>query len=149
MNSENNIFSERGWINAAASTNPFEMARRGLDIMRGTDWLKQAGEYWIDATQKSILFADIMRKRGNNYIDHVKEGMPPALVFDYERIMDGRKLERPVNYALVRIIDRRKKKRNAPENGVEKRKRPLSKGSTSVMRPIVIIDPRAGHGHLI
>ena len=30
-------------------------------------------------------------------------GKPPLLVFKYETIVDGRKCERPVNYALVRI----------------------------------------------
>ena len=30
-------------------------------------------------------------------------GKPPVLVFDYEMVVDGRQLERPVNYVLVRI----------------------------------------------
>ncbi|MCP4688565.1 MAG: DUF3141 domain-containing protein, partial [Desulfobacterales bacterium] len=109
-------------------------------------WMKHAGEYWIDACQKSILFTDIMRKRGNNYIEHVKKGMPPVLVFDYEMIVDGREMESPVNYALVRIIDRRKEKKSEPGDGVEKRVRSKLDPSSSGMRPIVIIDPRAGHG---
>jgi pimeloyl-ACP methyl ester carboxylesterase len=69
-----------------------------------------------------------MRQRGNNYIEHVKEGQPPLLHFDYETIMDGRKLERPVNYALLKIT---------PPAGVT---------VDPKRRPYVIIDPRAGHG---
>ena len=53
--------------------------------------------------QRQILFWDVLRKRGNQAIEHYKAGKPPVLVFDYEMVIDGRKLERPVNYALVRI----------------------------------------------
>ncbi|HSA79358.1 MAG TPA: DUF3141 domain-containing protein, partial [Geminicoccaceae bacterium] len=61
-------------------------------------------------------------------IEHYKAGKPPVLVFDYEMVVDGRQLERPVNYALVRI---------KPEAGetIDPKK-----------RPFVIVDPRAGHG---
>jgi uncharacterized protein DUF3141 len=52
-----------------------------------------------------------------------------VLAFDYDLIVDGRKLERPVNYALVRIH---------PPDGMAP---PREDG-----RPWVIIDPRAGHG---
>ncbi len=50
------------------------------------------------------------------------------LHFDYEMVLDGRTLERPVNYALVRIV---------PPEGVK---------VDAKRRPYVIIDPRAGHG---
>lgn len=45
-----------------------------------------------------------MRQRGTNYLEHVRQGQPPVLHFQYETVMDGRALERPVNYALVRIV---------------------------------------------
>lgn len=60
--------------------------------------------YMTDAAQRSVLFWDIMRERGNNFIQHIKAGMPPLLSFEWEMISDGRKFDRPVNYALVRII---------------------------------------------
>jgi pimeloyl-ACP methyl ester carboxylesterase len=84
--------------------------------------------YVIDSFQRSILFWDTLRQRGNNFLEHERAGKPPLLVYDYETIVDGRKLERPVNYALVRII---------PPQGVvvDERK-----------RPFIIVDPRAGHG---
>ena len=96
-------------------------------------WLKigapnDAWDYWVDAYQRSILFWDVLRKRGNQAIEHYKAGKPPVLVFDYEMVIDGRQLDRAVNYALVRI---------KPEPGavIDPKK-----------RPFVIVDPRAGHG---
>jgi pimeloyl-ACP methyl ester carboxylesterase len=69
-----------------------------------------------------------MRERGNMFIKHEKEGKPPVLVFDYDVVVDGRTLEEPVNYALVRI------------------KPPAEHPTDLQKRPIVVIDPRAGHG---
>ena len=88
------------------------------------DWY----DYAIDGAQRSILFLDTLRQRGNNFVEHVNAGQPPVLHFDYETVVDGRTLPRPVNYALVRIVP--------PEGVVVDPKR----------RPYMIIDPRAGHG---
>jgi tellurite resistance protein len=88
----------------------------------------EAWDYWVDSWQRSILFWDVLRKRGNQAIEHYRAGKPPVLVFDYEMVVDGRQLERPVNYALVRI------KPAAGETTDPKK------------RPFVIVDPRAGHG---
>jgi hypothetical protein len=113
-------------------------------------YVKDMFEYWVDACQRSILFTDTMRKRGNNYLKHLREGQPPVLTFDYEVVLDGRDLERPVNYALVRIIDRRVKKDEHKSVEV-KEKRASGKAAHKdeegkEKRPIVVIDPRAGHG---
>ena len=70
-------------------------------------WLFDAWEYTFDAAQRQILFWDVLRKRGNNYIEHLRNGQPPVLTFHYEMILDGRTFEKPVNFALVRIVDRR------------------------------------------
>ena len=85
-------------------------------------------EYLTDSAQRSILFWDTLRERGNAFIERSAQGLPPVLHFGYETVVDGRTLSRPVNYALVRII--------APE-GVT---------TDPARRPYVIIDPRAGHG---
>jgi pimeloyl-ACP methyl ester carboxylesterase len=53
---------------------------------------------------------------------------PHVLSYEGDIIIDGRTLERPVNYALARII---------PPDGVTIDPR---------NRPFVIVDPRAGHG---
>jgi pimeloyl-ACP methyl ester carboxylesterase len=84
--------------------------------------------YATDCIQRWVLFWDTLRQRGNNFVEHERAGKPPLLVFDYETVVDGRKLARPVNYALVRII---------PPEGV---------APDEDMRPFIIIDPRAGHG---
>ncbi|KLK93530.1 poly(3-hydroxybutyrate) depolymerase [Microvirga vignae] len=92
------------------------------------DLWRDASSYWLDFTQRSILFWDTLRQRGNNWIEHEKAGKPPLLAFDWEMIADARTFERPVNYALVRIL---------PPDGIE---------TDPDRRPFVIIDPRAGHG---
>ncbi len=35
-----------------------------------------AFEYMIDATQRSVLFCDVMRQRSNQYRDHLAEKVP-------------------------------------------------------------------------
>ena len=88
----------------------------------------QAVEYMVDAGQRSVLFFDIMRQRGDQYREHVAQTAPHVLSYAAELIIDGRKLEQPVNYALVRII---------PPKGVE---------IDLKRRPFIVVDPRAGHG---
>jgi pimeloyl-ACP methyl ester carboxylesterase len=100
---------------AAAAANPLEF------------WTG-AADYAVDFAQRSVLFLDTLRQRGNNFLEQTRAGLPPVLHFDYEMEMDGRTLAQPVNYALVRIV---------PPEGVEVDAR---------LRPYVIIDPRAGHG---
>jgi len=89
-----------------------------------THWYR----YSVDTAQRTILFWDALRQRGNNYLEHVQKGQPPLLHFEYEMVLDGRGFQQPVNYALVRIV---------PPAGVE-----VDGGK----RPYIIIDPRAGHG---
>jgi Protein of unknown function (DUF3141) len=85
-------------------------------------------DYLVDAAQRSALFFDVMRERGNQYHEHMAQTAPNVLEFEVELIVDGRTLERPVNYCLVRIV---------PPKDV---KVDMSR------RPFVVVDPRAGHG---
>ena len=62
-----------------------------------------AVEYMLDAGQRSVLFLDILRRRGDQYRDHVAQTAPHVLQYAAELVIDGRKLDEPVNYALVRI----------------------------------------------
>lgn len=84
--------------------------------------------YAVDALERSILFFDTLRERGNRYIAHQDEGAPALLKFEHELLVDGRTLERPCNYALLRVL---------PPDDV-----PTSRTA----RPVVVVDPRAGHG---
>ena len=61
-------------------------------------------EYWFDAWQRSVLILDVLRERGNTYLEQNAKEVPHVLEFRTELVRDGRKLERPVNYALVRIV---------------------------------------------
>ncbi len=84
--------------------------------------------YLADAAQRNVLFLDTLRERGNQYREQVAKSVPHVLDYKAELVVDGRTLERPVNYLLVKVI---------PPPGVridEKR------------RPFVVVDPRAGHG---
>ncbi|MBV8602168.1 MAG: DUF3141 domain-containing protein [Candidatus Eremiobacteraeota bacterium] len=85
-------------------------------------------EYLVDAAQRSILYWDVMRQRGEQYREHISQIAPHVLEYGVEVVIDGRTLERPVNYVLARII---------PPQGV---------AVDSLERPFVVVDPRAGHG---
>ena len=63
----------------------------------GLDWMQAALEYSVDRWQRSILFWDVMRQRGNNYLEHLRNGQPPVLVFKYETIMDAMTFDPPVS----------------------------------------------------
>ena len=85
-------------------------------------------EYLVDAGQRSVLFLDVMRQRAIQYREHLEKNAPHVLNYDVELIVDGRSLERPVNYGLVRI------------------KTPKGVEIDQKRRPFVVVDPRAGHG---
>ncbi|MBL8445472.1 MAG: DUF3141 domain-containing protein, partial [Zoogloeaceae bacterium] len=86
------------------------------------------GEYAIDASQRTILFWDLLRRRSEQYHAQKAKAVPHVLNFESEMVLDGRTFARPVNYGLVKV---------RPPQGVviDPRK-----------RPFVVVDPRAGHG---
>ena len=85
-------------------------------------------EYLTDTWQRSVLYLDVMRQRATQYEAHAAEAAPNVLDYEAELVMDGRKLARPVNYLLTRIV---------PPEGM---------AIDPLKRPFVIVDPRAGHG---
>lgn len=98
----------------------------GTDPLRiGAQWQ----EYMVDAQQRRTLYLDALRQRGDNAQNRLHSGMTPVLAFEYQVVVDGRRLDRPVNYSLVRILPGD----TFPETRQDS-------------RPWVIIDPRAGHG---
>lgn len=84
--------------------------------------------YITDALQRSVLFLDLLRQRGNEEIEITSRPMATVLRFDHEPVMSGRSLPRPINYSLLRIL---------PPPGIANDRR---------KRPVVVIDPRAGQG---
>jgi hypothetical protein len=85
-------------------------------------------DYVVDHSQRMVLLWDVMRQRGNGYREHLAKTVPHVLRYKVELVVDGRSLDRPVNYGLVRIV---------PPEGVT---------INPKLRPFVIVDPRAGHG---
>ncbi|WP_434032995.1 DUF3141 domain-containing protein [Cupriavidus sp. a3] len=96
------------------------------------DVLRQWWDYSVDLAQRWILFVDILRRRANNMLAHEEAGLPPLLHFESEMLLDARTFGRPANYALLRIT-------RCGTDHLEQLVRP---GAT----PVIVIDPRAGHG---
>jgi hypothetical protein len=76
----------------------------GSDVgSHGLGWTNPLQEYWLDACQRWILTLDVLRQRGNSYLEQRERISPEVLNFPFEVVLDGRTFERPVNYVLVRI----------------------------------------------
>ena len=97
-----------------------------------TPTLEQIFAYQRDAWERSILFWDVLRRRANNMLEHERLGLPPLLTFKYETLLDARTFDAPANYALLRITEIDDANADAC----------IDQDKT----PVVIIDPRAGHG---
>jgi hypothetical protein len=87
--------------------------------------------YSRDLLERSILFWDTLRQRADDLIEHERRGLPPLLDFRSETILDARQFAHPVNYVLLRIIAE-----DAPT---------ITPGDEQ-KSPVLVIDPRAGHG---
>lgn len=85
-------------------------------------------EYFTDLGQRSVLFWDTLRQRGDNTLAHERAGYPLLLKFNHETLIAGEDLPRPVNYSLLQIIA-------GPGQQLDSKK-----------QPVIIIDPRGGHG---
>ena len=84
--------------------------------------------YSTDSIKRLLQTAEILKDRGDIFIEHELAGCPPVLDYDYDIILDASNFDRPCNYVLLRI---------KPPEGV------VTEESN---RPYIIIDPRAGHG---
>jgi hypothetical protein len=84
--------------------------------------------YMVDAFQRSVLFMELLRRRGNQEIEIESEPTATVLRYEHEVLLDGKSLQRPMNYMLSRIV-------------------PLAGVTTDPQkRPVVVVDPRAGQG---
>ena len=75
-----------------------------------------------------MLVLETLNERGNTQLAQAAKEAPNVLSFRAEVVLDGRTLERPVNYLLVRIVP------------------PADVTIDPAKPPIVVVDPRAGHG---
>ncbi|WP_448144889.1 DUF3141 domain-containing protein [Pseudomonas silesiensis] len=89
---------------------------------------QQWQEYFTDLGQRSVLFWDTLRQRGDNTLAHERAGYPLLLKFDHETVVAGADLPRPVNYSLLQVFGG------------------SGKAIDSTKPPVIIIDPRGGHG---
>ena len=98
----------------------------------GVPGLNTLAEYQRDFFERSVLFFDTLRQRANNTLEHERAGLPPLLDFKYETLLDARRFERPANYALLRITEVGD---DCWDDCVDPAK-----------PPVIVVDPRAGHG---
>ena len=85
-------------------------------------------DYVVDTAERSVLFLDILRKRGNEQAEMASRPLATVLSFGHEILLGGEGLRRPINYSLARVIP------------------PPGAASDPKKRPVVVVDPRAGQG---
>ena len=107
---------------AAGEQTPATQAPSALDFF----------DYQRDFLERTVLFWDTLRQRANNMLEHERAGLPPLLDFKHETLLDARRFERPVNYALLRITEIDE---HCWDDCVDPDK-----------PPVIVVDPRAGHG---
>ncbi len=94
--------------------------------------MRDMQRYGLDVWQRTVLFWDALRRRADNMLEHERAGLPPLLDFKYETILDARRFEHPANYALLRITE-------VGDDCWDDCVNPNTP-------PVIVVDPRAGHG---
>ncbi len=122
-------------VNGVATEKPtsnnsfcFDLFSIGNPLPSRRDFATALPEYLVDAFQRSVLFLDLLRRRGNEEKEITSHPMSTVLRFDHEVLISGRSLPKPINYSLSRIV---------PPQGIT---------IDSRKRPVVVVDPRAGQG---
>ena len=102
---------------------PVDIATSPLDA-----WMR----YVADAWWRAAATTDTLRQRADNMRAHEAAGMPPLLHFESEQIADAHGFEPPSNYRLLRVT----------RCGTDHLEQHVKRGAA----PVIVIDPRAGHG---
>ena len=116
----------------SATQHPSSNRVRAASAGVATIPLEQYADYPRDFFERVILFWDVLRQRANNMLEHERAGLPPLLDFKYETLLDARDFENPANYALLRITEVGEDSWDACVNPQKP--------------PVIVVDPRAGHG---
>src|SRR5215469_5766611 len=93
----------RAWCSGQAQGSELMTEKLAISGETPPGIFASAFEYLIDSGQRSVLFMDVMRRRGEQYREHLSETVPHVLNYQVELVADGRNLKRPVNYGLVRV----------------------------------------------
>lgn len=88
--------------------------------------------YLADLGWRSVAIAQILRQRAENMKAHEAAGMPPLLHFEAEEVLDGHTLQPPTNYRLLRVT----------RCGTDALEQYVRRAAA----PVIVVDPRAGHG---
>jgi hypothetical protein len=94
--------------------------------------LDQWTRYWVDAGWRWVTVMDTLRRRAANMHQHEAAGMPPLLHFESEPVAAGNEFKPPSNYRLLRIT----------RCGTDALEKHVRRGAA----PVLVVDPRAGHG---
>ncbi|MGX6569542.1 DUF3141 domain-containing protein [Cupriavidus necator] len=89
-------------------------------------------QYLGDLAWRSVATAQILQQRAENMKAHEAAGMPPLLHFEAEEVLDGHTLQPPTNYRLLRVT-------RCGTDALEQ----YVRGAAA---PVIVVDPRAGHG---
>ncbi|WP_372374073.1 DUF3141 domain-containing protein [Vreelandella venusta] len=116
------------WSGASDQIAPFPVGEAFTSMVDPFGFGRAAAGYWRDSIERSVLYWDVMRERGNQYLEHMEQTKPNVLGFDTEVLIDGRTLPHPTNYELLRVL---------PPSHIQ---------IDPAKRPFVVVDPRAGHG---
>ncbi|WKD30016.1 DUF3141 domain-containing protein [Halomonas sp. KG2] len=116
------------WPGASDQMAPLPVGEAFASMVDPFGFGRAAAGYWRDSIERSVLYWDVMRERGNQYLEHMEQTKPNVLGFDTEVLIDGRTLPHPTNYELLRVL---------PPSHIQ---------IDPEKRPFVVVDPRAGHG---
>lgn len=107
---------------------PIKVLEHGSPASLASQWI----DYCADALWRTAATMDTLRERAENIAQHKQAGMPALLHFDAEEVADAHGFSPPSNYRLLRIT----------RCGTDR----LERFVRADVAPVIVVDPRAGHG---